>query len=127
MHNFRKLDIWRDGIELADRVYGLTDAFPKNELYGLSSQMQRSAVSVSSNIAEGSGKDSDRDFARFLSISLGSLYELETQLEIAFRRGYISTENYYSLLTYIESLQKRVYNFRIHVCPDIHPANDDDI
>ena len=114
MHNFRKLDTWLDGVELADTIYTLTASFPKTEIYGLSSQMQRAAVSVPSNIAEGSGKGSDRDFARFLSISLGSLFELETQIEIAYRRGYISTENYYALRPRIESLQKRIYNLRVH-------------
>ena len=119
MHNFRKLDTWLDGVELADTIYTLTASFPKTEIYGLSSQMQRAAVSVPSNIAEGSGKGSDRDFARFVSISLGSLFELETQIEIAYRRGYISTENYYALRPRIESLQKRIYNLRVHLAPDL--------
>ena len=119
MHNFRKLDTWLDGVELADTIYTLTASFPKTEIYGLSSQMQRAAVSVPSNIAEGSGKGSDRDFARFVSISLGSLFELETQVEIAYRRGYISTENYYALRPRIESLQKRIYNLREHLAPDL--------
>ena len=119
MHNFRKLDTWLDGVELADTIYTLTASFPKTEIYGLSSQMQRAAVSVPSNIAEGSGKGSDRDFARFVSISLGSLFELETQIEIAYRRGYISTENYYTLRPRIESLQKRIYNLREHLAPDL--------
>ena len=115
MHNFRKLDIWLDAIELVDTVYHLTDSFPRPEVYGLSSQMQRAVVSVPSNIAEGAGKDSDADFSRFLAIALGSLYELETQMEIAYRRAYITTEAYYSILTNIASLQKRVYNFRQHI------------
>ena len=119
MHNFRKLDTWLDGVELADTIYTLTASFPKTEIYGLSSQMQRAAVSVPSNIAEGSGKGSDRDFARFVSISLGSLFELETQIEVAYRRGYISTENYYALRPRIESLQKRIYNLREHLAPDL--------
>ena len=119
MHNFRKLDTWLDGVELADTIYTLTASFPKTEIYGLSSQMQRAAVSVPSNIAEGSGKGSDRDFARFVSISLGSLFELETQIEIAYRRGYSSTENYYALRPRIESLQKRIYNLREHLAPDL--------
>ena len=128
MHNFRKLDTWLDGVELADTIYTLTASFPKTEIYGLSSQMQRAAVSVPSNIAEGSGKGSDRDFARFVSISLGSLFELETQIEIAYRRGYISTENYYALRPKVESLQKRIYNLREHLAPDLDatpatPAN----
>ena len=112
MHNFRKLDIWIDGVEMADKIYSLTEDFPRQEMYGLSSQMQRAAVSVPSNIAEGSGKGSNREFARFLSISLGSLFELQTQIEIAYRRAYLTTENYYSILTTIESLQKRIYNLR---------------
>lgn len=115
MHNFRKLDIWIDSVDMADRIYSITDTFPKNEVYGLSSQMQRAAISVPSNIAEGSGKDSDRDFSRFLSIALGSLYELETQIEIAYRRAYLSTDNYYSIISHVESLQKRVYNFKQHI------------
>ena len=128
MHNFRKLDTWLDGVELADTIYTLTASFPKTAIYGLSSQMQRAAVSVPSNIAEGSGKGSDRDFARFVSISLGSLFELETQIEIAYRRGYISTENYYALRPKVESLQKRIYNLRVHLAPDLDampatPAN----
>lgn len=119
MHNFRKLDTWIDGIELADTIYTLTASFPKSEAYGLTSQMQRAAVSVPSNIAEGSGKGSDRDFARFLSISLGSLFELETQIEIAYRRGYLDTPNYYSSMPRVESLQKRIYNLRVHLAPDM--------
>lgn len=115
MHNFRKLDIWIDGVELSDMIYSLTESFPRTEVFGLASQMQRAAVSVPSNIAEGAAKDSDTDFARFLSISLGSLYELETQVEIAHRRAYISTENYYSLCSHIESLQKRIYNLHTKI------------
>ncbi len=118
-HNFRKLDIWVDGIELADSIYTITSAFPVEERYGLSSQMQRAAVSVSSNIAEGAAKDSSKDYCRFLGISLGSLYELETQLEIANRRGYVETELYYTILIKITSLQRRVFTFRQHVSTDV--------
>ena len=112
MHNFRKLDIWIDGMELVDMIYGLTENFPHQEMYGLASQMQRAAASVPSNIAEGSGRGSDREFARFLSISLGSLFELQTQIEIAHRRAFITSENYFSILSIIERLQKRIYYFR---------------
>ena len=118
-HNFRKLDIWVDGIELADSIYTITSAFPMEERYGPSSQMQRAAVSVSSNIAEGAAKDSSKDYCRFLGISLGSLYELETQLEIANRRGYVETELYYTILIKITSLQRRVFTFRQHVSTDV--------
>ena len=111
-HNFRKLDIWRDGVELADLVYAITDLFPKEERYGISSQMQRAAVSVPSNIAEGSAKESTKEVAHFLGIALGSLFELETQIEIVHKRGYIEDEQYYLLLTKVQSLQKRVYTFK---------------
>lgn len=119
MHNFRNMDIWTDGVELADMVYAITSTFPRSEVYGLTSQMQRAAVSVPSNIAEGSGKISDKDFARFLSISIGSLYELETQLVIAYRRAYMDESTYYSMITKVTSLQKRIYAFRERLCPDL--------
>jgi len=118
MHNFRKLDIWIDSVELADTIYTVTERYPRQEVYGISSQMQRAAVSIPSNIAEGSGKGSNRDFARFLSISLGSLFELETQVVISHRRGYFDDPQYYALLTTIESLQKRIYSFRQSICPE---------
>ena len=111
-HNFRKLDIWRDGVELADLVYAITDMYPKEERYGISSQMQRAAVSVPSNIAEGSAKESTKEVAHFIGIALGSLFELETQIEIVHNRGYIEDEQYYLLLTKVQSLQKRVYTFK---------------
>ena len=92
MHNFRKLDIWIDSMQLAQQIYEITENLPKKETYGLVSQMNRAAVSVPSNIAEGSGKVSNKDFARFLSISLGSLFELETQVILAERIKYINNE-----------------------------------
>ena len=112
MHNFHKLDIWIEGVDLADTIYCITSSFPIEEKYGLSSQMQRAAVSIPSNIAEGSAKDSKIEFARFIGISLGSSFELETQVEIAHRRTYISTPQYYQLCTRIGSLQKRMYSFK---------------
>lgn len=113
-HNFRKLDIWIDGVDLADKVYSMTSSFPTEERFGLSSQMQRAVVSIPSNIAEGSAKDSDKDFCRFLGISLGSLYELETQLEIAHRRSYMEEAVYTDLLEKIIGLQRRIFAFRQH-------------
>lgn len=114
-YNFRKLDIWIDGVDLADKVYSMTSKFPTEERFGLSSQMQRAAVSVSSNIAEGSAKDSDKDYCRFLGISLGSLYELETQLEIAYRRGYMEDVIYTDMLAKTIGLQRRIFAFRQHL------------
>lgn len=79
MNNFRNLDVWDKAVELATVVYQNTENFPKAELYGLTSQMRRSAVSISSNIAEGAGRGSKNEFKQFLNISTGSCYELETQ------------------------------------------------
>lgn len=88
--SFRDLRVWRDAINLTTNIYRLTSKFPKYELYGLSQQIRRAAVSVPSNIAEGKGRYSDRDFVRFLLVARGSLLELETQLIIAQELGYVS-------------------------------------
>ena len=76
MKNFKNLKVWQKGIELVINVYKDSMKFPKEELYGLTSQIRRSAVSIPSNIAEGSGRNSDKEFNRFLDISLGSSFEL---------------------------------------------------
>jgi len=83
MHNFRQLQIWKEGMDVAKQVYLLLAKFPSSEKFGLISQISRCAVSVPSNIAEGSSRSSDKEFAHFLSIALGSLFELETQLLLA--------------------------------------------
>jgi four helix bundle protein len=83
MFRFEELDVWQKAVEHAGRVYEITRGFPDDERYGLTSQMRRSAVSVSSNIAEGSGRTSDTDFARFLEIAYGSLMENVSQSRIA--------------------------------------------
>lgn len=118
MHNFRKMDIWNDSMELVKTIYRICKTFPTDELYGLTSQMQRAAVSVPSNIAEGSGKGSNKDFARFLSISLGSLYELETQVLIAAQLGYYPMETADEICMKIQSLQKRIFNFKQKIEPE---------
>ncbi|MBR3565466.1 MAG: four helix bundle protein [Paludibacteraceae bacterium] len=121
MHNFRKLQIWIDGMNLVDDIYNATDKFPKHELFGLASQMQRSATSVPSNIAEGSGKSSNKDFARFLSISVGSLFELETQVLIAERRGYIDSSQSQDLQNKIIRLEKMINTFKEKLDPSSMP------
>ncbi|WP_236621780.1 four helix bundle protein [Luteimonas huabeiensis] len=83
IRNYRDLEVWRLGMELAASVYRVTATFPASERYGLVSQLQRCAVSIPSNIAEGHERDSTRDFLRFLSMTQGSLAELETQLMLA--------------------------------------------
>ncbi len=88
--NHKDLDAWKRGVNLAKDIYILTNNFPQHEIYGLTNQMRRAAVSVSSNIAEGAARNSDKDFIKFLYISLGSLAELETQLIISQEIGYIN-------------------------------------
>src|SRR6202451_4556385 len=90
--SFRDLDVWHLGVELAETVYRVTARFPKSELFALSSQMRRAAVSIPSNIAEGRARNSTREFLYFLSVSRGSLAELETQLELAIRLDYADSD-----------------------------------
>jgi len=99
-------------MELVDNVYTYAEAFPKTEKYGLSSQITRSAVSIPSNIAEGASRNSEKDFARFLEIALGSAFELETQLIIASKREYVSQESLEQTVNKLSSLQKRIYGLR---------------
>ena len=90
--SYRSLFVWRNSIELVVETYSLTEAFPSTERYGLTAQMRRAAVSVASNIAEGHGRLTPGECRQFLSQARGSLYELETQVEVAFRLGYIESD-----------------------------------
>ncbi len=89
MFRFEKLDVWQKAGDFADRVYQITRTFPNEERFGLTSQMRRASVSISSNIAEGSGRSSDKDFARFVEIAYGSLMEVVSQTQVAFRQGFL--------------------------------------
>lgn len=91
---FRDLVVWQRAMELAKDIYGVTRSFPQTETFGLISQLCRSAVSIPSNIAEGHGRLSDKVFAVFLGQARGSLYELETQLELARSLGYVEQDVY---------------------------------
>lgn len=88
--SFRNLTVWQKAIVLTVSVYATTNKFPKTEQFALTSQMQRAAVSIPSNIAEGTGRGSKKDFAQFVSIAIGSVSELETQIELSHRLGYAS-------------------------------------
>ena len=89
----RDLHAWRESMALVEIVYRTTERFPQGEFYGLVSQIRRCAVSIPSNIAEGAARNSSREFAQFLGISCGSLSELETQLELATRLGYLEADS----------------------------------
>lgn len=111
MRNFRNYDIWKNGMDLADRVYSLTDSFPKFETYGLCDQLRRAAVSIPSNVAEGSSRTSETEFTHFLEYSIGSCFEVETQMEIAKRRGYITDKQFYGLLDQLQLEERQINQF----------------
>jgi four helix bundle protein len=90
MKTYRDLIVWQKAMQLVTETYKLTASFPKEEIYALTSQIRRCAVSIPSNIAEGYGRKSTQDYTRFLQISVSSLYELQTQLQIAYNLNYIS-------------------------------------
>ena len=98
MSNFKELMVWQKAIDLVTEIYKITRAFPKEEVFGLVSQMQRAAVSIPSNIAEGHERNSDKEFAQFLCIARGSLAELETQIIIAEKLSYITKEQRINIL-----------------------------
>jgi four helix bundle protein len=110
MRNFRNMSIWQLGVDLTVDVYDLTKDFPERERFGLINQMRRAAVSIPSNIAEGSSR-SERDFDRFLRISLGSTYEIETQLRISERVGYCDEKQTLHISSRLHELQKMLYGF----------------
>ena len=106
--NFRNYKVWQDAVAYSTMIYQQTDKMPWFEKKGLCDQLQRAAVSISSNIAEGSAKPSNADFARFLDTALGSAYEVETQLLIANKIGYIDNEKYNELYNGIVEIEKQL-------------------
>lgn len=111
MHNLKELKIWQKAIDMAEEVYQLTSDFPKEEKYGLTSQIRRSAISVPSNIAEGAGRNSNKEFIHFLGISNGSSYELQTQLIIS-RNLDLVDARVDTLLDQIDQIQKMNYSLQ---------------
>ena len=112
MHNLKELKIWKKAIDLAVEVYCVTALFPPEEKYGLISQTRRAAVSISSNIAEGAGRNSEKEFKYFLGIANGSSFELQTQLFISNKLSLLSNEDLEKMLQQIEELQKMNYGFQ---------------
>src|ERR1700750_1495173 len=106
MNNLKELKIWNKAIELTVDVYKATSTFPSDERFGLTSQSRRAAVSIPSNIAEGAGRNSKKEFANFLGIANGSSYELQTQIVIASKLDMLNTDVLNGLLKEIDELQK---------------------
>ena len=111
MHNFKKLNIWLDAMTLAKEVYRVTSKYPKEEKYGLVSQINRCVVSVPSNISEGSSRSSNKEFSHYLKIALGSLYELETQTILSRDFGIITNDDLNQLSIKIAKLQRMINGF----------------
>jgi four helix bundle protein len=120
--SFRDLDVWHLGVELAETVYRVTARFPKSELFALSSQMRRAAVSIPSNIAEGRARDSSREFLHFLAMSRGSLAELDTQIELAIRLDYTGSE-LHAARTQSEVLGKKLNRLQTTIRSQLPTAN----
>ncbi|WP_448702517.1 four helix bundle protein [Mucilaginibacter sp. AW1-3] len=112
MHNLKELKIWNKAIDLAVNVYKATSTFPSDERFGLTSQSRRAAVSIPSNIAEGAGRNSNKEFNNFLGIANGSSYELQTQLIISNRLELLDSKTTDELVEQITELQKMNYAFQ---------------
>ena len=112
MFRFEKLDVWQKAVDYADLIYRITQSFPVEERFGLTSQLRRSAVSVSSNIAEGSSRASKTDLTRFIEIAYGSLLESISELEIAKRQKFLDEEMFEAAYKKAEDLAKMLSGFR---------------
>lgn len=112
MHNLKELKIWNKAIDLTVDVYKATANFPADERFGLTSQSRRSAVSIPSNIAEGAGRNSKKEFSNFLGIANGSSYELQTQLVISNKLDLLDNDLLDNLLKQIDELQKMNFAFQ---------------
>lgn len=109
----KDLDVWKYSMDLVEEIYKLTYKFPDSERYGLTSQIRRAAISIPSNIAEGSGRKSDKELIQFISIALGSLTELETQYLIAVRLKYVEPSN--TLMELIVKVKQLLLGFRNYI------------
>lgn len=114
---FYELDVWRKSIDYADMIYDVTRTFPDDERFGRTSQLRRAAVAVSSNIAEGSGRSTDPDFARFVEIAYGSLMETVSQLCVSLRQKLIAREQFEAITTLADELARMLSGLRNRLRP----------
>jgi four helix bundle protein len=112
IRSFKGLRVWQESIELIDEIYRLSRTFPRSETYGLASQIQRAAVSVAANIAEGAGRESTREYLHHLAIALGSLAEVETYVVIIARLGYVNPSTTAKLETQCDAIGKMLRNLQ---------------
>lgn len=112
IHKFRDLFVWQKSIAFVKEIYRITTKYPKSELFGLTSQIQRAAISMPANIAEGCGHNSNKEFSRFIDIAIGSAFELETLLQISFELNYIEELEYKTLMKDLYEIQKMMYGLQ---------------
>ena len=112
MKSYEDLEVWKKAIDLSVNIYEMTKLFPMEERYGLTSQIKRSAVSIASNIAEGSGRSTERDFIRFIAIARGSASELKTQIIIAYRIGFLNEIDYEKSVRWIDEITRMLSGLR---------------
>jgi four helix bundle protein len=111
-YSFEKLEVWKDSKELVKKIYACTEQFPKAEIYGIVSQMRRAAISISSNLAEGSGRTNQKDQAHFFQLAYSSAIELLNQLIISLELQYLETETYTEARSMIEGLTVKINSLR---------------
>jgi four helix bundle protein len=121
---FRDLAVWQRALTVCEQIYGVTRAFPPDERYGLTSQMRRASVSIVSNIAEGRGRFSTREYVRFIGIARGSAAELESQVEIARRLGFLPDAQCDSLIRELDELSRMLRGLKLSLDNRIHESID---
>lgn len=110
--SYKNLKIWGDAMSLAVEIYSLSKKFPEDEIFGITSQLRRAVVSISSNIAEGSSRSSKKDYTRFIDISIGSLHETENLLELSYKLEYLTKNDYDKIVERTSSLGTLLGGFR---------------
>jgi four helix bundle protein len=119
MHNYRQLKVWEKAIDMVVDIYKITAEFPKEEKYGLISQMRRSTVSIASNIAEGAGRNSEKDFCHFLAMAHGSSYELETQIIVSQKLNLMAKETSEKVCSKLIEVQKMNHSLQVKLNPEL--------
>lgn len=115
MRPHEQLDVWRKSVDFSVEVYKITENFPNDERFGLISQIRRASVSVAANIAEGAGRRSDKEFLNFLSMSQGSASEIETELLIAHKLGYLSETDFQTLMQRLDEIGRMITGLCSHI------------
>ena len=112
MHRFKELEIWKRSRLFCSKIYSITSSFPDSEKFGITNQLRRASVSIPSNIAEGSSRNSNKDFSRFLQITLGSTYEIETQLLISNDLNFITDSELQNTISELQEIIKMISKFK---------------